>query len=624
MISKSNLILYKWTALISAVFTMVLTLMLLLNYWNYKQTDPVENQTILALVERLKQEPNNEVLIQEIRQLDLIARKAYFTAQWQINTGALLALIGAILFVIAVRQYKRLSQRIDLPSMEDDSYSDKLLSEKWVLYTGATIVVMALAASWATTDYLSVYRLKPVQTAEIEEADDQVEVVEVKPVSPEVKVVQETAGNVQVEEEKPIASEALDKDEAKEKKASDSKVSTPEEKTSVAKVVTFKESIYKKQYPGFRGPYGNGHSPAKNIPVEWDGAAGKNVKWKTAIPLAGFNSPIVWEDRIFLTGANETQRMVYCFNATNGELLWQHEANNIKGSPAKPPKVTEDTGLAAPSVACDGQAVYAIFGTGDLIALDLNGSRLWAKNLGVPDNHYGHSSSLLAFNKQLFVQYDTNKERKVMALNTTDGETIWETPRDVKISWASPVLATLNGVQQIILSSDPLVCGYDVKNGKELWSVKCMMGEVGPSVAVADGLVYATNEYAVMAAIKPGENPEIVWEDDEYLPEVASPVVSDGLLFVATSYGVMACYDAKTGEKLWEKEANEGFYASPMVADRKVYFCDMNGTCYIFNVNREAKQVGECELGESIYATPSFAEGRIFLRTDNHLYCISE
>jgi outer membrane protein assembly factor BamB len=131
---------------------------------------------------------------------------------------------------------------------------------------------------------------------------------------------------------------------------------------------------------------------------------------------------------------------VYCYDKNTGKLIWEASADQIEGSPSKMPKVTADTGLAAPTMATDGYSVFAIFATGDVLALDMNGKRTWAKNLGVPDNHYGHASSLVVYKDKLLIQYDTNKGGKVMALSTASGEKIWETVRGSKISWASPAL----------------------------------------------------------------------------------------------------------------------------------------------------------------------------------------
>ena len=146
---------------------------------------------------------------------------------------------------------------------------------------------------------------------------------------------------------------------------------------------------------------GQGVSYHKNIPIEWDGAAGTNIVWKSAIPKEGFNSPVIWGDKIFIAGADAASREVYCYNRADGKLLWTGKADNIPGSPSAMPKVTEDTGLSAPTLTTDGKRVFAIFATGDVIAFDMNGKRVWAKNLGVPDNHYGHSSSLINLGKQI-------------------------------------------------------------------------------------------------------------------------------------------------------------------------------------------------------------------------------
>jgi outer membrane protein assembly factor BamB len=270
----------------------------------------------------------------------------------------------------------------------------------------------------------------------------------------------------------------------------------------------------------------------------------------------------------------------------------------------------------------DGSRVYVLYGTGDLAALNMDGKVAWTKNLGVPDNHYGHSSSLLTWDGRLLIQYDTNRGGRVLSVNTQNGQIQWDKQRNTGISWASPILAQIDGKYQVILNSAPIVAGYDISNGNELWSHDCMMGEVGPSPAFAEGIVYATNEYARLVALKPGNPVTVVWEDDEYMPEVASPVISEGLLFIATSYGIIVCYDAKDGTKYWEDMLDYGFYSSPMVAEGKVYNIDMQGNVYIYEVSREMNRISEPKLGERCVSTPTFADGRIYLRGDTHLFCI--
>ena len=265
--------------------------------------------------------------------------------------------------------------------------------------------------------------------------------------------------------------------------------------------------------------------------------------------------------------------------------------------------------------------MVALFGTGDMVACDFTGKRVWAKNLGVPNNHYGHSSSLIYWKNKVIVQYDTNKGCKLMALDIQTGSSVWETARTSHISWASPILAEVGGKMQVITSAEPTVAGYEVETGKELWKNDCMMGEVGPSPAFGNGLVFAANEYATLAAINPS-NGSKVWESNEYLPEVASPVVSDGLLFIATSYGVFACYDAHSGNKYWEQESPDGFYASPIVAEGKIYLTDMKGTVHIYKVARQAEKIAAISMGEKVMSTPAFSDGCIYVRGTENLYCI--
>jgi outer membrane protein assembly factor BamB len=378
----------------------------------------------------------------------------------------------------------------------------------------------------------------------------------------------------------------------------------------------------KGNYPFFRGPFGDGVAFQKNTPTDWNGAGGKNVVWKVKVPKAGFSSPIIWGNQLFVTGADPQARMVYCYDKNSGKLMWEAAADNIQGSPSSMPKVTADTGLAASTMATDGRAVFAIFATGDVLALDMTGKRLWARNLGVPDNHYGHGSSLIVYKNKLLVQYDTNRAGKLIALDTQTGNTAYEVLRNSKISWSSPILVNTGSRTELIMTTNPNVNGYDPETGKELWNIACLSGEVGPSAGYADGMVFAANEYAKLVGIKIGGAPEIAWEADEFLPEVASPLAVNGMLYVATNYGVLACYDAKSGEKLWSQEFGGSFYASPVFADGKVYITDMTGKTYIVKATRDYQLVGSPEIGEKAVCSPIFQDGKVYLRGMSNLYCI--
>jgi outer membrane protein assembly factor BamB len=149
------------------------------------------------------------------------------------------------------------------------------------------------------------------------------------------------------------------------------------------------------------------------------------------------------------------------------------------------------------------------------------------------------------------------------------------------------------------------------------------MGEVGPSPAFGEGLVFATQEYATLMAINPA-NGQIAWQDDEYLSEVSSPVVAKGMVFMATSYGVLVCYDAKTGDKLWEHDDGPGYYSSPVVADNKLFIFDLDGHLQVYALERQKNLLAEASMGTKITSTPAFSDGRMYVRAGTALYCIGK
>lgn len=578
----------KQVALIAGIFTGLTGLLLVLNYIQIQSGDPLNSLALKTLVDRLTLEPDNHQLMEEVRQLDLLARKAYFSSIWQIETGAWLMLIGAVVLIFALRVLHKLRFNIEEPLGEH--LTEKKIRQKtqrWIAVSGLSLLVLAGLSAVFSINHLKKFDAAKIPTATQADAGD-IEKIEINA----------TDSTLQT----------------------DSAVVT--DSTAVA-VIPLNEATIKKQHNSFRGAWGNGVSAATGVPTSWNGSTGKNVLWKAPIAVGGNNSPIIWGDRIFLSGGNTKKRVVYCFDRNTGEKLWEQEVSQIPGSPASQPKTTDDTGLAAPSMTADGSLVFALFGNGDIIAFDHAGKKAWARNLGVPANHYGHSSSLLTWGGKIFVQYDTQNGCKVMALSNQTGKTVWTTARSNEISWSSPILAKVNGKIQLILQANPNLAGYDINSGKQLWTVDCMTGEVGPSPAYGGGLVYAANEYAKMVAVNPS-NGEIVWESTDKLPEVSSPVFFGGHLFVATTYSVLACMDAKTGTQLWEYEGKASFYSSPMIASGRLYIFDTSGKAYIFTPGSEAKLIASPELGEKVFSTPVFSDGRIYIRGIKNLYCIGK
>ena len=581
---KNNEKLVRLIVIISGAFTALVGLLLILNYLQIHSGDPLNSAALKALVDRLSQEPGNQQLTEEVRLMDLLARKAYFTSLWQIKIGAYLMIFGAVVFVFALRVLYKLRFSIEEPLKNKLSEKmARLKTQRWIAVAGIGLLVMAGLSAVFTVNYLEGFDVKKVTTKASQPGVEQIDI--------------SSADTTQAVDSTAVVDSST--------------------------VIPLNEKTLWQQHNSFRGAWGNGISSAGGVPSDWNGSTGKNILWKTPVAVGGNSSPVIWGDKIFLTGAANNKRVVYCFDRNTGKKLWEQDVKQIPGSPATQPKTSDDTGLAAPTMAADGSCVYAIFGNGDIIAFDHVGVKKWARNLGVPANHYGHASSLQTWGGKVFVQYDTTNGSKVMALSAETGKNVWSTARTNDISWSSPILAKINGKMQLILLANPNLSGYDLNSGKQLWSVDCMSGEVGPSPVYGGGQVYAANEYAKMVAVNPSTG-QIVWENSDKLPEVSSPVFYKGFVYVATTYAVLACVDAKTGTLQWEYEAKSSFYSSPMIANGKLYIFDTTGRAYIFAPGGTSKLLSSPTLGEKVFATPAFSEGRIYVRGVRNLYCIGK
>ncbi len=638
---QMNIRLWKRVATVAAVFSVLVCVLIVANYVQLNRQDPVDNLMIDRLVERLSQNPSDQELRQEIRELDLLARKAYFANQWQIRFGGYMLLVGIAVLIIAMQMIRSNEQKhlpVELGPEEDLMHTQKL-SRRWVYGFSILIVGGALILAFLTHRQLGDHFRQAAMAARIENAaEEQEQTAELRQQQNQAAVLQATENkpeemadkNDQIPANQEIEPKSAESASSPQEKQAKKSAEQPVQEESNPETVSEEpagnassvSAAIGTRFNAFRGPGSNGISYDKNIPVDWNGETGENIRWKIPLPLPGFNSPVIWNDKLFLTGAKADQKEVYCLDRHSGEILWRAKVENVPGSPASPPDVPDYTGHAASTVAVDGKNVYAIFFDGDMAAFDFEGNPVWSRNLGVPDNHYGYASSLIAYNGMVLIQYDQRNVAKVMALSGASGETVWETPRDVKISWASPVLVETPFGKELILAADPFVISYDPDTGKERWRKKCLSGEVGPSVAYAGGMVFALNEYASLVAIKLGDDPEVVWEDMDYLSDVPSPVATEQYLFAPTSWGMMVCYDTQTGEKLWEAEYDNSIYASPVIAEDKVFLLDRAGVMHIFEVSGEYTEVAASPLGENSVCTPAFADGRIYIRGEQNLYCI--
>ena len=599
-------LIFRNIAILSAIFIVTLSIMLVTNYFQIKDVTPLQTE----VVESLKQLNDSGVdvpgLQDQIRQLDLLARKAYFVRMDHLEAGLYILLGMFLAFILSLRYYFK--DLKEIPAMEIDPVDD------WLIKTNARRYVLVgasgLAALAVVFALLSMPSLKKTEG----QAD---------PAAGEL-TAEATESASSSSDELPAPAEAADAVEGETLAATPEATAPavgPAEQEAAAPAAS-PAPASNASYQGFRGNNSNGYSTAKNVPTKWNLADGSNILWKQPVPKSGHNSPVIVGNNVFFSGADDQARELYCYDLNTGEKRWTVSASGIPGSPKTMPKTSHGTGLAASTVVADGGHVCAIFATGDMICADTNGKLLWSKNVGVPDNHYGYASSLLLFRDMVIVQYDNQANPRVFALDLATGAEKWSKSRPEKITWSSPIIATVNNQPQLVLMGNPAITAYNPMNGEQLWRVECLTGEVGSSPCSANGVVFGASEYSKLIAIN-GADGSVLWESTDYLPEVSSPVATKDNLYLATSYGVVAAFDAKTGELRKEHDLGVEFYSSPVIVGGKMYLFSNSGKMHIFSADNEFQLLDSFETGETTMSTPAFTDGKIVVRTESSIYCVA-
>lgn len=581
---------YRNIALVTAIFALVLLVMMGVSWVQMRQVTPLQTEVMETLKQLNESNTENAELAEQIRQLDLLSRKAYFTQETHLKIGAWILCAMAVVIGLSLRMYFKDTKNLPEKELDPiDEWMIKCNARRYIGYgmlgVGCLVLVFAVFNSGTLRGWINGMR-------------------------------DTLAANDSIAADTTSTSLMSGTTVADTQKVDSAVVAEAEEPTD-----TF--PIPKLTSNAFRGNNSSGHSSARNIPTSWNLKNGKNILWQKAIPKHGYNSPVVNGRNIFLTGADKKSRELYCFDLWTGELRWTVKADGISGSPSSMPNVTADTGLAASTVATNGKQVCAIFATGDVICADMDGKRLWAKNLGVPENHYGFASSLLMYGNELIIQYDNNSNAKLIALSTVNGNQLWSKSRKDKIAWSSPIIAKASGQQAVIVMGNPAITAYSVSNGSELWRVECMSGEVGSSPCASNGIIFGASEYATCIAINAATG-EKLWEAGDCLPECSSPVATKDMLYVATSYGAVCAYDAKDGKVVKQHELSTPFYSSPVIADGKIWLFSNSGKCYIFSTGKDFKLITSFETGEKTFATPAFTDGMMVVRTDKSLYVVKK
>jgi outer membrane protein assembly factor BamB len=545
---------------IAAGFTFIVALTMIFSFVQLKIIKPLDNPSLLSVKEQFDKDQGNSGKAAQVRAMDLMARKAYFSSRWQVETGSYLMLAGAIIFVVSQWLIAGNEKPVPVVSIsKPDIYDQKKRRMRYLGISASVIFLTALVASFFL------------------HAD-----------------LPDISGN-----------------------------SVPGGKEVKKKTQAVKEPD-KTNWPFFRGEGSRGIAGGSGYPTEWNGPSGTNIEWKIDITGVGKSSPVIWEDKLFITAAENKKCEVWCINKKTGAVLWKQEASGIPGEPDVLPEMDSQGGLAVPTVATNGKQVCAVFANGNLVCLSPDGKLIWSKNIGVPKSSYGYSSSVIIYENLLILQFDSNEKISLMGFDIGTGELKWETPRKGRAVWSSPVLGNFGGQPTVIINGNPNVTGYEPVTGKELWAVDCMSGDVAPSVAANSTHVFAVTDYARLAAIKPGVVASIAWQDNTYTPDVSSPVANEEYLFLSTGNGDVVCYNQEKGDTLWTHYFSDQFYASPVIADSRLYLLDRSGVMHIVQAADKFKLIGESPLGEPADCTPAFSDKRIYIRTLKTLYCISK
>lgn len=381
-------------------------------------------------------------------------------------------------------------------------------------------------------------------------------------------------------------------------------------------------------WPCWRGLRGDGTCLETSVPTHWTGT--ENVLWKTAIPGKGHSSPIVWENRIFVTSAvkDTNQRLLMCLDRLTGKILWQREVLN-----APPERKHSLNSYASSTPVTDGEKVYVSFLDRDkmfVAAYDFDGNVVWQQRPGVFSSVHGYCSSPVLWKDMVIINGDHDGPAYIVALNRKDGKTIWKTPRPNRTrSYCVPIIRTIDDRNQMILSGSKCVASYDPDTGKQHWIIDGPTQQYVASIVYNGDLLFMTCGFPdlFIQAIRPDgvgniTNTHVVWQKDRDCSYVPSPIVTGPYFIVVDDKGVLSCFEAKTGKRFWRERLGRRHSASILSANGLVYILSDRGTMTIIKPGEKFQVVAENELGEETNASPAVSNGNLFLRGDKHLYCI--
>lgn len=396
-------------------------------------------------------------------------------------------------------------------------------------------------------------------------------------------------------------------------------------------------------WPEWRGPHGDGTCNEKGLPTKWSPT--ENVAWKVALPEPGNSTPVVWKDRVFVSQpVAQNRRTLMCLDRTDGRLLWQ---TGTEWTEADPTHSTNP--ICSSSPVTDGERVIVWFGSAGLFCYDMDGHELWKRDLGIQKHIWGYGSSPVIHGDLCYLNFGPGERSFMIAVDRKTGKTVWQHDEPINTqgtsdakfasadyygSWSTPIFRTLDGRDQLIITFPFRVCGMDPLTGKEWWTSNGINALAYTSPLVSDDVIVAMGGYNGMAmGIKPGQGDltqsNRLWQHPKTKQRIGSGAIHDGFIYVHNDPGIGECIELKTGKLIWEKRlsgqgAKGTNWSSVMIADGLCYTITQGGDCFVFRASPEFELVSTNSLGESSNSSVAASNGKLFIRTHQHLWCIGK
>ena len=406
-------------------------------------------------------------------------------------------------------------------------------------------------------------------------------------------------------------------------------------------VMSIGVSASAEHWPQWRGPLLNGISGEKGLPVRW--SATENITWKLAVPERSGATPIVWGEHVFLNVGEGSELALWAVDRSRGTVRWKRP---LSGGNRRMMKQQ----MSSPSPVTDGRTVWVMTGTGVLKAFDFDGKELWSRDIqkeyGEFGLQWGYASSPLLFEDALYVQVlhgmKTDDASYVMRIDKKSGKTLWKVDRPTTAirespdSYTTPALLRYGKTTEIVITGGDCVTGHDPATGKELWRANGLNPDNNPSYRIVaspivfDEIIYVPTRIRPLLALKAGgrgdvTSSHVLWSTVNG-PDVPTPVTDGKYFYVVNDRGIMFCYDAKTGAEIYgQQRIKPGTYSgSPVLADGKIYVTNEDGLTTVVAAGPKFEVLAENPLNDYVLSSPAISEGKIFIRTAQHLYAIGK